>query len=208
MGHQPCSCAREDSGRASGRNPLRLSDVPHGFVQMAFSPLTMGPWCFQRTCAVLVGGSLSQSKSPMAGTLSDKWRVVTEERCRLLLSPFGKEDGPLWEHYEMIFSPSTLSWISEIGYGLNYAFLKNVFSLLSNILKWTLIIVTKLYVSALSSAQEGHRWNVAGPKRRVMEKSTTCVCYLNVMVGKWISQLPGTRSYRISLAAIRGKRLL
>lgn len=83
----------------------------------------------------------------------------------------------------MIPPPNTLSRISEIGYGLNYAVLKNVFSLLSNILKWALIIVTKLYVSTLSSAQEGHRWNVAGLKREVMEKPAPCVCYLNVMVG-------------------------
>lgn len=66
--------------------------------------------------------------------------------------------------YQIIWFSNTLSGISEIGYGLNYAFLKNVFSVLSNILKWTFIIVTKLYESALPSSHKGHRWNIAGLK--------------------------------------------
>lgn len=111
--------------------------------------------------------------------------------------------------YQIIWSSNTLSGISEFGYGLNYAFVKNVFSPLSKMLKWTFIIVAKLYESALPSSHKGHRWNVAGLKWRVMEK-IQYLCLLLKCQG-WVNgflYFLGLGSYYISLTAIREKRLL
>lgn len=94
-----------------------------------------------------------------AGTIGDKHSARGDTQ----FSPSGST-CVYQSIYQIIWSSNTLSGISEFGYGLNYAFAKNVFSPLSKILKWTFIIVTKLYESALPSSHKGHRWNVAGLK--------------------------------------------
>lgn len=97
-----------------------------------------------------------------AGTIGDKHSAV-RARGDMQFSSSGTM-CVYQSIYQIIWSSTTLSGISEFGYGLNYAFVKNVFSLLSKILKWTFIIVTKLYESALPWSHEGHRWNVTGLK--------------------------------------------